>query len=118
MAHPSFNIVDNKKGTYPKPSIEDWLDNIKNSSFVITDSFHGMVFSIIFNTPFAVFINRTRGADRFDSLLSQLGLENRICANVEDVDHVVSTPINWERVDQKLSYLKEYSKEFLENSIK
>ena len=67
---------------------------------------------------FAVFINRDRGADRFDSLLSQLGLENRICANVEDVDHVMSTPINWERVDQKLSCLKEYSKEFLENSIK
>lgn len=71
-----------------------------------------MVFSIIFNTPFAVFINRTRGADRFDSLLSQLGLENRICANVEDVDHVISTPINWERVNQKLSSLIEDSKRF------
>lgn len=115
---PSFDIVNDKRNNSPKPSIEDWLDNIKNSSFVMTDSFHGMVFSIIFNTPFAVFINRDRGADRFDSLLSQLGLENRICANVEDVDHVISTPINWERVDQKLSYLKEYSKEFLENSIK
>lgn len=118
LGQPSFNIVDNKKGTYPKPSIEDWLANIKNSSFVITDSFHGMVFSIIFNTPFAVYINRTRGADRFDSLLSQLGLEDRICANVEDVEHIMPVPINWKKVNQKLSFLIEDSKRFLENSIK
>jgi len=115
---PSFNIVDDKKDNNSKPSIEDWLDNIKNSRFVMTDSFHGMVFSIIFNTPFAVFINRSRGADRFDSLLSQLGLEDRICANVEDVEHVMSTPIIWDKVNQKLSSLKEFSKTFLENSIK
>lgn len=115
---PSFNIVDDKKDNSPKPSIEDWLDNIKNSSFVMTDSFHGMVFSIIFNTPFAVFINRSRGADRFDSLLSLLGIEDRTCANVEDVEHVMSTPINWVKVNQKLSSLIEYSKMFLENSIK
>ena len=115
---PSFNIIDDKKDNSPKPSIEDWLDNIKNSSFVMTDSFHGMVFSIIFNTPFAVFINRSRGADRFDSLLSQLGIEGRTCANVEDVEHVMSTPINWAKVNQKLSSLIEYSKMFLENSIK
>lgn len=115
---PSFNIVDDKKDNSPKPSIEDWLDNIKNSSFVMTDSFHGMVFSIIFNTPFAVFINRSRGADRFDSLLSQLGIEDRTCANVEDVEHVMSTPINWVKVNQKLSSLIEDSKRFLENSIK
>ena len=118
LGQPSFNIVDNKKGTYPKTSIEDWLDNIKNSSFVITDSFHGMVFSIIFNTPFAVFINRTRGADRFDSLLSQLGLEDRVCVSIEDVEHIIPIPINWEKVNQKLSSLIEDSKRFLENSIK
>lgn len=118
LGQPSFNIVDNKKGTYPKPSIEDWLDNIKNSSFVITDSFHGMVFSIIFNTPFAVYINRTRGADRFDSLLSQIDLEDRVCVSIEDVEHIIPVPINWEKVNQKLSSLIEDSKRFLENSIK
>lgn len=115
---PSFNIINDKKDNSPKPSIEDWLDNIKNSSFVMTDSFHGMVFSIIFNTPFAVFINRTRGADRFDSLLSQLGLEGRICADGEEVEHVLSTPINWDEVNLKLSSLIESSKMFLEKSIK
>lgn len=113
MAHPSFNIVDNKKGTYPKPSIEDWLDNIKNSSFAITDSFHGMVFSIIFNKPFAVYVNKDRGADRFVSLLSFIGLEDRMINDESDVDNLIKKTIKWEDVNEKLETLKKQSIQFL-----
>lgn len=101
-----------------KLSIEEWLDSIKSSKYVITDSFHGMVFCIIFNTPFTVFINRDRGADRFISLLSQLGLDNRICIKSEDVDSVLKTTINWDLVNEKVAYLQKQSMKFLKENIK
>ena len=51
-------------------SIEDWLSTIRNADFVITDSYHGCLFSILFGRPFKVFINQERGADRFMTLFN------------------------------------------------
>ncbi|MDF2454805.1 MAG: hypothetical protein K0R51_798 [Cytophagaceae bacterium] len=61
-----------------KPSIEQWVQNIASARFVITDSFHGMVFSIIFNKPFIVIGNEKRGLSRFTSFLSKLNLMERL----------------------------------------
>ena len=63
------------------PHVETWLANFRDAEFVITDSFHGMVFSIIFNKEFLVFVNNERGASRFYSLLKFLNLEDRIINN-------------------------------------
>lgn len=60
------------------PSIESWLSNFRDAEFILTDSFHGMVFSIIFNKEFLVFVNEDRGASRFYSLLKFLQLEDRV----------------------------------------
>lgn len=51
-------------------SVEEWIAKFRDTSYVITDSFHGTVFSIIFNKPFKCLQNKKRGASRFDSLLS------------------------------------------------
>ena len=48
-------------------SIEEWLKSIYEADTIITDSFHGCVFSILFNKPFYAFINKERGANRFYS---------------------------------------------------
>lgn len=61
---------------YKIPAIQDWLASFANAKFVLTDSFHGMVFSIVFGKPFLVIVNKERGAARFDSLLRKIdGLE-------------------------------------------
>ena len=60
---------------------EELLAQIRNSQFVLTDSFHGVCFSIIFEKPFAVILNRDRGETRFHSLLGLLGLEKRIVSD-------------------------------------
>lgn len=54
-------------------TIEDWFAEFRDE-YVVTDSFHGMVFSIIFNKPFSIVMNPSGGNDRYISLLSQLGL--------------------------------------------
>lgn len=56
---------------YKMPAVKDWLASFANAEFVITDSFHGMVFSIMFEKPFIVIANKERGAARFESLLRQ-----------------------------------------------
>lgn len=50
-------------------SVEDWLSHIKNARIVVTDSFHAAVFSLIYNVPFIVLLNRERGASRINTLL-------------------------------------------------
>lgn len=55
-------------------SIEDWLSTIKNANYVVTDSYHGCLFSILFGKQFKPFINKERGADRFRTLFDRLDL--------------------------------------------
>jgi exopolysaccharide biosynthesis predicted pyruvyltransferase EpsI len=98
-------------------SIEQWLAGFANAEYVITDSFHGCVFSIIFNKPFWVIVNKSRGAARFESLLKLFGLENRIISGNEVNQDTVLTPIDWSYVNSKLNNLKEFSLTFLKNAL-
>ena len=50
-------------------SIEQWLNNIRCCDMVITDSYHGVVFSIIFGKKFKFMGNVRRGNDRVESLM-------------------------------------------------
>ena len=99
------------------PSIEEWLSNFRNSKFIFTDSFHGMVFSIIFNVPFAVYVNKKRGSSRFVSLLKQVGLKNRIIESEKEYDQIKNDEINWKEVNEKLNNLRNSSIDFLKNNL-
>lgn len=98
---------DSKENT----DILDWLSGIKNSDYVITDSFHGCLFSIIFNTPFSCIINKDRGSDRFYSLLRELALLDRI--NCTDPYKTIS----WDTVNSKVDLLRRDSSEYLVSAL-
>lgn len=99
-------------------SIAYWLSSIKHSSFVIVDSFHGMVFSIIFHKQFVVICNKERGATRFTSLLKQLGLEDRLIYDTESVPYeVLEKPIDYTLVNNRLDVIKKTSISFLRNAL-
>lgn len=95
-------------------SVEEWLSNIYNASFVVTDSFHGAVFSILFNIPFVVKLNSVRGNTRLESLLADFGLEHCIC---HDVDKISVMNYNWERINAHLELRRKESRYFLEKSL-
>lgn len=59
-------------------TVPEWLRAFRDADFVLTDSFHGMAFSIIFGKQFVALVNAGRGEDRFLSLARQLGLEDRL----------------------------------------
>lgn len=102
----------------PLWGVDEWLANFYSSDFVVTDSYHGCVFSIIFNKPFIVILNELRGISRFKTILNIFGLENRIIKRLEDVEGISSTPIDWNSVNRKRNELVESSILFLSESLK
>ena len=99
-------------------SIEQWVANIANASYVITDSFHGTVFSIIFHKPFVVIENTSRGSSRMVSLLESTGLEDRMVKEKDLVEGFIPSQfINWSDVEQKLGSLRKTGEEFLRNNL-
>lgn len=104
------NLIKNNNMNY---SVESWLYSLKNSSFVITDSFHGMVFAIIFKKNFYVLLNQRNGTSRINSLLKDLGLESRIIDNLDQIQYD-SSGIDWNSVEIRLEKLKLISMNFLD----
>ena len=96
-----------------KPSIEVWLRGFDESKFIVTDSFHACVFSIIFNKPFIVIANKERGYARFSSLLKQFDLEDRIMYESLEYNSIIKNQIDWDIVNNKLETLSRKSKDFL-----
>lgn len=70
-----------------QPPIEKWLRAFYDARFIVTDSFHGCVFSIIFNKPFVVVGNGKRGMARFESLLGEFNQQFRMLQDGDlDID--------------------------------
>ena len=80
------------------PAVEQWLRGFMDARYVIVDSFHGCVFSILFNKPFIAIANCSRGETRFTSLLRTFGLEGRLIHSVGELtDSLITAPVDWER---------------------
>lgn len=99
-----------------KPSVETWLRGFYDAKFVITDSFHACVFSILFKKQFLVVGNSKRGLARFRSLLKLFGLENRMVSLKDEVYKIPD--IDYDVVYKRFSVLKQKSYEFLFENLK
>ena len=91
------------------PTPREFLGYIKNAKFIITDSFHGTAFSLIFNKKF-VDIPPQNGITRIESVLRVFGLENRLVKNYDEYD-ILDKDIDYDRVNaiidaQRLSSLQ------------
>lgn len=91
-------------------SVEQWLRGFMDAEFVVTDSFHGCVFSILFQKPFVVIGNEKRGMARFHSLLKMFGLEERLITADATIPN---TPINWDVVYGRIGEKREESMKVL-----
>lgn len=103
---------------YKMPAVQDWLASFANAEFVLTDSFHGMVFSIIFDKPFLIIVNKERGAARFESLLNKIGgLDNL----VYDPSVIYNESLDINNIDtinsKELNSMKSHSASFLKNCL-
>ena len=84
--------------------VYDWLYYFKNASYVLTDSFHGTSYSILFGKQFLPLTNKRRGYTRFESLARLLNFENRL----------INDPV--EAIQNK-KYLEQVNYEHINNII-
>ncbi len=100
-----------------QPPIEQWLRGFIDADFVITDSFHGTIFCIIFNKPFITLANPDRGLSRFTSLLQLFGLQERLLTRTTLVTPDKLHPINWDRVNEIRESKKRDSLKYLSRAL-
>ncbi len=128
----SINILDgnpfhNKKmreiftlpNTPDEPGAEDLVKLYKNASFVITDSFHGTCFSIIFEKPFLAIANYKRGVARFNDLLTKHGLTDRLALDVNNIpkDERFLVPVDYTKINRQIAEERTRSIAWLENVL-
>lgn len=114
IAQVERNII--KKYFRGKNTVEDWLSAIYHSDIIITDSFHGCVFSILFHKDFYVMSNKVGGNARIQSLLSLFKLNNRLINSTFTPQE--KTSIDWNAVDIQLQKLKKASIAYLYKALK
>lgn len=95
----------------------EFVNYIKNAEYVVTNSFHGLAFSLIFNKNIWVIPHKTRGS-RMTDLLKELNLENRIVKTVDEfIGKDYSENINYHDVNIKIDEMRNKSRLWLKNNI-
>ena len=109
------------KGRYVEADQFEFVNLIKNAEMVFTDSFHGTVFSILFNTAFVV-ISRSHEKNvtqtsRIESILSLYGLTQRFCHSKNEIERAMGLQIVFDDVNKKMTSHQDSSRHFLENAL-
>lgn len=99
--------------------VADWLAKIRDSKFVVTDSFHCVCLAILFNKEFICFANQDRGLARLQSLLASLGIDGRLCDEQQSLSSFFAgcKPIEYHYVNTKLAELRIGSLAFLKDAL-
>ena len=115
-------VVDSRLNYFP--TISEWLFQIQNAKVVVTNSFHGCVFSIIFQTDFYYFPLQAniQGFEdsRIETFLSKLGIEGRKITSRVELEHILDTPapsIDWGHVAKSMDGFVSVGTRFLDDAI-
>lgn len=92
----------------------DFVELIRKSRFVFTSSFHGLVFSIIYNKPFWASFSKNEG--RAKSILEQLGISERLLPPMSQIPHIYH-PIDYPNVMKRLNLLQQESIAYLKDAL-
>lgn len=116
----SVNAVDIEVRPGKMSTISQWLANFADADFVVTDSFHGCVFSIIFGKSFIAIANAERGLGRFLSLLGDFDLMDRLVYGPDDFTarrRQLLAPIDYASVRQRHEALRRHSLAWLKTAL-
>lgn len=106
---------------YVLPMPVQWLAYIRDAAYIVTNSFHAVVFSLIFHTPFtAILIGGAVGAmnSRITDLLEAVGLTDRVIEPGQGIrESVNDKTIDWDEVDFRLNKFKQSSEEYIRINI-
>lgn len=101
------------------PTLEQWLSAILSVDLMVTSSFHGTLFALIFNTAFIALGNKSgieeEQNSRLFSLLNEVGLSERMINtfNRDKICNLITSEINWKKVNRTFFYRRKESLDFL-----
>ncbi|WP_276165320.1 polysaccharide pyruvyl transferase family protein [Zobellia alginiliquefaciens] len=99
------------------PTVGSWIEGFRKARFIITDSFHGCAFSILFNKPFIVYGNTSRGITRFDSILETFDLKKRFVINSSEISiETLNESVDYNRVNKIIENERELAQKFLDEA--
>lgn len=111
-------LFKNEIGTCYTSAPGDFLGLIENAEYVITNSFHGTVFSIVYETPFVSMLHSNTGSRTVD-LLNTLNLESHLLYDIEDFTDFEKFEIkNVEKLRSRIIELRRSSLLFLEDALR
>ncbi len=95
---------------------------IRKADYVVTDTFHGTVFSIKFNRKFATFIRKGRegrygNSDKLEDLLEVFGLTNRKVDDLSSLGYILDTPVDADRVNHRIAEEQEKSQDYIKKLV-
>lgn len=118
-----YHISDymNECSFVPPSGPADFLNAIRKSEFVCTDSFHGAIFAILFEKPFVVFkrfnnANNSSQNSRIETLLQVVGLEKRLELGASSSEKELMD-IRYERCRERLEIVRNESIDYLKNAL-
>lgn len=115
---PSFELqLGGRPSLFGGFSVGEWLSGIDGASFVLTDSFHGTLFSLLFNRPFATTLNRARGKGRLVELLTRVGLVDHLCESFDQAAALARQEVDWEMVNARIEEQRVVGHEFLTRAL-
>ena len=98
--------------------VEKWIAAFKTAKYVVTDSFHACVFSIIFNKPFIAIGNKERGMARFNSLFDLFSLNSRLISHSSQLtNETIDSEIDWNKINFTKKQKQEESLLFLKRNL-
>ena len=108
----------NDSSSYIYPPVTKWIKGFVDSKFVITDSYHGCIFSVLFNVPVVVIGNPERGMARFESLLRTFDSLSKLFISGELPSSAkIYEPINWQEINNRIAEEKKRAIEFLNTNL-
>lgn len=107
---------------YKTPDPFEVLSLIKNADYVITDTFHGTVFSIKFNKKFVTYVREGHGnsygnSEKITDMLTRFQLTDRIIKSGDSIGNVMNYPVDFSYANQVIRENKENAEMYLENNL-
>ncbi len=111
------DVESDKEDGFYQPPLEKWLRGFMDAKFVVTDSFHACVFSIIFGKPFVVIANQERGVTRYNTLLKLFHLEERLVYGYDEhlIKQIIGMPFNPDmtQLEEERNRANDYLRKYL-----
>jgi hypothetical protein len=116
------NVINTEALKFCTMGIDRWLQNLRDSNFVITNSFHGVIFSMLFRKQFVVIPVEGRFEDMNDriyTLLEKFGLKDRVFNDFDSVKlfQIIDKPIDWVSVSKRQKEMQKEAFDYFDENI-